>query len=353
MSLYMGVDFHPHSQTVCWVDPDTGELKTNTFRHHERDELARFYQMMPPSVVGIEVSGKATWFEDLLFENNHQLVVGDPRLIRKRAVSVHKSDKRDAELIWNLLSNDEFPYLWRRSQKSDQLLELLKLRSSLVKQRTQNYNRLQALAHEFGLAKGKMETKHFRLVLQSVELNQIKSLQRQTLFDTADFLSQQILHLENHLHREAVQDTSVQLLLTQPGVGILTALCLVHTLGDVRRFHSTRQISSFVGLCRLEKSSGARTRFGSISRTGSPLLRFLLGQSANIAIRYDERLKAFYKRLSKKKPKRVAKTATARKLLVKLSIMLRDQISAQEFDERGRTVGNARANKGQPKMTAA
>ena len=61
-----------------------------------------------------------------------------------------------------------------------------------------------------------------------------------------------------------------------------------------------------------------------------------------IASRFDPTLKGFYKRLAKKKPKAVAKTATARKLLVKLSIMLRDNINADEFDQRGRTVGNAR-----------
>jgi hypothetical protein len=57
-------------------------------------------------------------------------------------------------------------------------------------------------------------------------------------------------------------------------------------------------------------------------------------------------LKSFYKRLSKKKPKAVAKTAAARKLLVKLSIMLRDNITADEFDRRGRAVGDARLNAG-------
>lgn len=52
--------------------------------------------------------------------------------------------------------------------------------------------------------------------------------------------------------------------------------------------------------------------------------------------RYDSKFKSFYKRLAKKKPKTVAKTATARKVLVKLVIMLRDQITAAEFDQRGR-----------------
>jgi hypothetical protein len=64
--------------------------------------------------------------------------------------------------------------------------------------------------------------------------------------------------------------------------------------------------------------------------------------AAHIACRSDVKLKSFYKRLAKKKPKPVAKTAAARKLLVKLAIMLRDQITAEEFDQRGRTVGNAR-----------
>ena len=52
--------------------------------------------------------------------------------------------------------------------------------------------------------------------------------------------------------------------------------------------------------------------------------------------------------LAKKKTKAVAKTATARKLLVKLSIMLRDNITADEFDQRGRRepIGNARLNPG-------
>jgi hypothetical protein len=75
-----------------------------------------------------------------------------------------------------------------------------------------------------------------------------------------------------------------------------------------------------------------------------------------MASRLDVKLKSFYKRLSKKKPKAVAKTAVARKLLVKLAIMLRDNINADEFDIqwelsptrplRGRTVGNARQARG-------
>jgi len=94
-------------------------------------------------------------------------------------------------------------------------------------------------------------------------------------------------------------------------------------------------VASFAGLDPLERSSAGRVRFGNISKAGSRLLRFQLGQAAQIAARSDPHLKGFYKRLAKKKPKAVAKTAAARRLLVKLAIMLRDNITAAEFDRRG------------------
>lgn len=158
-----------------------------------------------------------------------------------------------------------------------------------------------------------------------------------------------VSHHWKHGSRQRRKETidKVELLQTQRGVGYLTALVTVHTLGDVTRFtRISKQVAAFAGLDPLEKSSAGKIRFGSISKAGSPLLRYQLGLAAQKAARSDVMLKSFYKRLAKKKTKAVAKTATARKLLVKLSIMLRDNITAAEFDQRGRTVGNARKTQG-------
>ncbi|MBK8809516.1 MAG: transposase [Acidobacteria bacterium] len=129
-------------------------MKTRTIFHKNREELAGFYREMPKGTVGIEATGKADWFEELMFENGHKLLVGNSGLIRKRAESRHKSDTRDAENILTLLMRQDFPALWRRSRESVAILEMIRLRSGLVRQRTQVYNRLQALAHDFGLPKG-------------------------------------------------------------------------------------------------------------------------------------------------------------------------------------------------------
>jgi len=337
MTLYIGVDFHPHQQTISWCDSQTGETETFDLKH-DLERVREFYSSLPGSaVVGIEASAKATWFEDMLFENGHKLLVGNPVLIRKRATSRHKNDRRDAELILELLMKNEFPAIWRRPRESDQVIEIVALRHKLVRQRIQVYNRLQSLALNAGLPKGRAKTQKFQKLIKQVEMNEAARLARSQYFALLVSLDERIAELEQWL-RTKVSDNKVQLLMSQKGVGYLTALLTVHTLGDVNRFKRvSKEVVSYAGLDPLEKSSAGKVRFGSISKAGSPVLRHHLGQAIMTATRYDPRLKTFYKRLAKKKPRALAKTASARKLLVKLAIMLRDNINADEFDRRGRT----------------
>lgn len=104
MTLYIGVDFHPHQQTLSWCDTQTGETDTVELRHGDFEAVREFYSSLSePAIVGIEASARAVWFEKMLFEMGHELFVGNPVLIRKRATSRHKNDRRDAELILDLL----------------------------------------------------------------------------------------------------------------------------------------------------------------------------------------------------------------------------------------------------------
>ena len=343
MTFYIGVDFHPHQQTLCWIDRSTGAMETLDLAH-DLEKVRQFYsELTEPAVVGIEASSRAIWFENMIAETGHKLLVGNPVLIRKSAPSRHKNDRRDEEHILDLLMSEKFPAIWRRPRESSDIVDVLLLRHRLVGQRTQVFNRLQALAHSVGMPKCSMRNVGVQKVLKAVEMSESGTLCRELLFSMVSHLNERIGELEKWLKAKVAINNRVELLLTQRGVGYLTALAFVHTVGDVTRFaKGPKGVTHFAGYDSVEDSSGSRKRFGPISKAGSPLLRFQLGQAAQNAIRSDVKLKAFYKRLAKKKPKAVAKTATARRLLVKLSIMLRDNITAQEFDLRGRTVGNAR-----------
>jgi transposase len=83
-----------------------------------------------------------------------------------------------------------------------------------------------------------------------------------------------------------------------------------------------------------EYSSGARQRLGALSKQGNPLLRFLWGEAAMHAVRRDPELQRFYRRKLQQKGLGKARMAAARKLGIRLWIMLRDQIDYLEFCRR-------------------
>jgi transposase len=337
MTLYIGVDFHPHQQMVSYCNTEQGEVQ-QTSLFHNTELVRRFYEQFSEAVIGVEASSTAAWFEHLMQDLGHDLKVGNPSLIRARARSRHKSDKRDADLILELLLNDEFPSLWRRSVAGQSVLEQIKFRHHLVKHRTQVCNRLQALAHSAGLPKKGIQTKRARAALMKANLTDAQSYQRDQLFELLDDISGRIKQIEKWLEEKAKGESKVQLLMTHKGVGLLSALVMVHTLGDISRFPSSKEAVAYTGLDPLERSSAGRVRFGAISKAGSTVLRHLLGQAVQTAVRYDAELKAFYKRLASRRSKSIAKVATTRKLLIRLFIMLRDGIDYAEFKRRGSAV---------------
>jgi transposase len=345
MTLYIGVDFHPHQQTVAMCNTESGEIEQTTL-FHNLELVRRFYEQMPKAVVGIEASCTARWFENLMNDLGHELRVGNPTQIRARARSRHKSDKRDANLLLDLLLKQEFPALWRRSMEGQSVLEQLRFRHALVKHRTQVCNRLQALAHAAGLPKKGIQTRRARTALLAANFTETQVFERDQLFELLDDLTARIKVIEGLLEQRASGDAKVELLLTHKGIGLLSALAVVHTLGEVTRFPSSKEAVAYTGLDPLERSSAGKNRYGSISKAGSSVLRHLLGQAMHVAARYDPELKAFYKRLASRRSKSIAKTAATRKLLIRLFIMLRDEIDYAEFKRRGSAVGMPVASHG-------
>jgi transposase len=123
--------------------------------------------------------------------------------------------------------------------------------------------------------------------------------------------------------------------MTHPGVGPITALATDVFLGDPTRFADGKFLASYVGIIPREYSSGDRQRLGGLSKQGNPLLRFLWGEAGAHAVRRDPELKRFYRRKLVQKGLGKARMAVARKLGIRLWIMLRDQIEYHEFCRRG------------------
>jgi transposase len=337
MTLYIGVDIHARQQTLSYLDTSDGTTGIVELSH-ERDDIKGFYsQFQGAVIVGIEASGYTNWFEELIEQLGHKLLVGDAAEIRRLARRRQKNDRRDANLILELLVRNEFPTLFRYAKESREVLRQLRYRHKLVKLRTMVANTLHALAINAGLSlRAKLLTKGGRQQLAGLQLSEISQKQRDELLSLADELTRRIHTVEQWLQAQAKQEVRVQRLQTHPGVGLLTSLCLVHTLGESSRFSSLRKVAAYAGFDPMEDSSAERKAYGGISKAGSKLLRYLLVEAAQTAAKDDEQLKQFYRRLVPRRGKARAKVAVARKLLIRCFIMDRCEIDYAEFLRRGK-----------------
>jgi transposase len=322
--LIIGCDLHTRYQVIAMLDAETGEIVTRRLQHENGEALAFYGSLPTKALVGIEATGYTQWFERLLAKLQHELWVGDAAEIRARALRRQKTDTRDAEHLLDLLSTDRFPRLWIPSPQQRDLRQLLKHRSKLVRMVTALKNQLHFLALSQGLCrKSKLWSQRGREELQSLVLDPWASRRRRELLALLDQLEPQITELDQAVAQAAAADAAARRLMTQPGVGPVTALAFVLTLGPVERFANSRQMVSYLGLNPREHSSGGRQRLGSISKQGNTLLRWLLVEAAQTAARLDPQLRRTYQRLKFRRGQGIAKVAIARKLAVRLYWMLR------------------------------
>jgi transposase len=323
--LIIGCDFHPGFQQVAIFDNRTGEVQEKRLQH--RAEAEEFYRSLAGQTVrvGMEACGHYPWFEGLLAGLGMELWLGDAAQIRAMVVRQQKTDRRDAEHLLQLLIQERFPRIWVPSLEVRDVRQLLVHRHQQVQARTRTKNQLQAMALSQGVQKKrKLWTKAGRQELEQLPLLAYAAERRKRLLQALDGLEAEIGELDRRVAEEARQRPEAVRLMTHPGVGPVTALALVLTLGPAERFPSPKQVGSYFGLIPSENSSGGRQRLGRISKQGSSFLRFLLVEAGQTAARFDPQLKRFYRRLAVRKHRSLAKVAVARKLATRLYLMLRE-----------------------------
>ena len=212
------------------------------------------------------------------------------------------------------------------------LRQLLVHRHKLVAIRTRVKGGLQHLALNRGLQKkSKLWTVAGQKALRELPLDRWAACRREDLLGLLANLDEQIDKLDAAVKRAADEHPQAKLLMTQPGVGPITSLAFVLTLGEVSRFQRSKQVASYLGLIPRERSSGGKQRLGAINKQGNRFMRTLLVESAQTVTRLDEGFRKQYLQRCHRMAKGVAKVAAARRLAVRLFWMLRTNTKYPEI----------------------
>ena len=349
--LIIGCDFHTRYQQIAMLNTDTGELLERRLQHTNGEANTFYRGLAKPVRVGIESSGSLYWFEHLLAEVGHEFWIGDAAKIRASEVRKQKTDERDARLILDLLLMNRFPRVWVPTPEERDQRQLLWHRHKLVCLRTQLGNQLHALAMSQGLCrKKKLFTKKGRAELTAISLAPWASRRREELLKLLDQVEAPIGELDRAVLEQASRREETVRLMTHPGVGPVTSLAFVLTIGPISRFPRSRKLVSYLGLNPSEASSGGKRRLGAISKQGNPMVRWLLVEAGQKAARFDSTLRQDYQRLKFRRGHAVAKVAIARKLAVRMYWMLR---SGADYAQLVRMQGSPQATLGNASSSAS
>jgi transposase len=281
--------------------------------------------------VVLEVGTHSPWVFRLLQEYSFEVVVANPRRVQLISQNNSKTDAVDAELLARLGRMDPalLPPITHRSEDLARHMVVLRSRAALVKSRTQLVNSVRAQVKATGarLPARRAQTFHVLFEVLSETLQGLL----QPMFTTIEALSQQIRAYDRMI-RKLCEDTYPETarLLQVRGVGPVTALTYVLTLGDPGRFQNSRQVGSYLGLRpRLDQSGEANPQLR-ITKAGDRTLRSLLVQCAHYILGpfgEDSDLRRWGLRLKERGGRSAthrAAVAVARKLAVLLHVLWRD-----------------------------
>lgn len=333
--VFAGIDFHKRMSAITLGD-STGE----TLLYQEivnKDHLLReFFLSYGPLKCAIENCRGNEWIIDLLKQCGCEVTVGNTYAIKLISQSKRKDDRRDSKILMELLARDYLPKCYQPSSDERFLRERLRLRTKLMRSKTQYKNIAHSLMDKENKGKEIQSQKQRKAASQDDELAPERQERLRRVLEAVEYFDQRLKLEDREIAQIAAVMPAATLLKTIPGVGDISALMLIAELGDITRFNKARNVASYFGLVpRLYASSDTR-RLGSITKQGSGLMRRILVQDAWLAIRVSMPFRIKYNIILKRRGKKVAIIAIARMLAEIAFRVLKDKTP---FDESKLTLG--------------
>ena len=293
MTLYkrIAIDTSKAVFTLHGIDQqDRQVLRTNL----RRAQMIPFFKKLPPTQIALEACGGTHHWARELIALGHTVHLIPPQYV-KPYVKRAKNDRNDAEAICEAAGRPGMHFVPVKSVTQQAQGMVLKVRETMVGQRTLLVNTLRGHAAEFGViaAKGLRQIGPLLTAIEQGAAIPPEAKDMAALLGRQiEVLDTRIKELDGKLTTAHKANEVSQRLATIPGVGPVTALTLAIEI-DPRAFESGRHLAAWAGLTPKEHSTGGKQRMGGISRAGNERLRVLLVAGAtsviNAAMRTDSK----------------------------------------------------------------
>jgi len=363
--LYLGIDQHARQITISLRD-EGGDVVQARQVSTQPEKVQAFFQQLTRErlhdgesfVAVLEVCGFNDWLIGLLHEYRCHKVI----LIQPEERKLRKTDRRDAaalsELLWvnrdRLLQGKPVRGLRQVdiARGTDQEnRRLTTLRKDAGQARTRLVNRVRHILRRHNL-QWQMPTKKFPSKsglawLKQLALPEIDRLEMNHLLADLEQVQGRRQELEQVIAQRCGVSAEAVLLSSMPGVGYFTAVALACRVGRVERFPRAASLANYWGLTPGCRNSGeSNQRLGGITKAGSSMARWLLAEVTIKVLRRDARLRAWFKRLKRRRGASIARVAVMRKLATVIWHMLSKRLTYAACRDAGEAGTKARQEQG-------
>lgn len=327
MQNFVGLDVHKSFIYAVATDKEGKQLFERKVKNdpHELDQLLK---KLPQAETNIALEACSVWqyVYDYLSDSGYtKIALTNPLQVKLIANSRKKTDKHDARVLADLLRTNMLPQSYAAPKDVREQRQITRHRASLVRIRTELKNKVHAIllrhgiGYEYSDVFGDAGIEYLRSIdlpaCDRFELDQYIELIESINAKVKETNLQVTNYVDGHPHARLIMD--------MPGIDYYSALTICGEIGDVHRFPHAKKLVSFAGLNPSIYQSGNTLHSGHISKQGNRNLRWILVQCANVSIRHDKNLAAFYNKLRKSKCHNVAIVAVAKKMLVRIYAMMK------------------------------
>jgi transposase len=323
--LTIGIDLGDVWSHYCTLNESGEVVDRGRFRTTPK-AIEKWFTDLLPARVAMEAGTHSIWISEQLHELGHEVLVANVRELRAISHSDRKSDQVDAEKLARYARLD--PNILRpishRTVEQQEALTLIRARDLLVRLRTAAVNAVRGLTKSCGYRMPASSTRCFARRSLAVMPPGLQQALGPVLQQIAE-MTLKIKHYDRQIQLlTQTEYPETQALLKVQGIGYITALTFVLTLGNKERFGRSRDVGCYLGLRPRRSQSGERDPQLSITKAGNVYLRSLLIECANHILRphgRDSSLRQWGLHLADrggKQAKGKAVVAVARKLAVVL-----------------------------------
>ena len=327
MTEYVGFDVSKEETAFCVKDAAGKILARGKVSTDPRALFAALREHCPcPGRIVLETGTLSGW----LARELDGLGIGVDVIDARHANAVmrlqhNKTDANDAALLAEIARTGFCRPVAVKIEVAQEARALLKARCHLVRQRRDTENAIRGLLGSLGLRFPKGSGKLAGRVREALEGRPELKVMIEPLLSAAAALGREIGRLDEAVVARAKGSPACRLLMSTPGVGPVTALAYVATIGEAERFAKSRTVGAYVGLTSRRWQSGGMDYSGRISKHGDAMLRALLYEAANsllTVVRRAHPLKDWARRIKRRTSHKKACVALARRLAVILHRML-------------------------------